>query len=254
LDVKQTQEAILSRKDRLPRHIAFIMDGNGRWAKKRGMPRIYGHREGVKSVRTMVETGVELGIEVMTFYTFSAENWKRPKKEVSALMKLLVSTIRQEVADLKKNNVSLHTIGCLEDLPEGPRRELEAAKEELSTNDGLKLVLALSYSSRREITSALNTLIANGVKEVSEADIGNTLDTADLPDPDLLIRTSGEYRLSNFMLWQLAYTELFVTGVYWPDFREKQLFEAILNYQSRERRFGATSEQLGQGKGEPGEQ
>ncbi len=248
--LKSLEEDLRAHAGRLPEHIAFIMDGNGRWAKERGMPRMFGHREGVKSVREMVETGVELGIKVMTFYTFSKENWRRPKSEVSGLMKLLVSTIRKEVEDLDKNNVRLRTIGQLEDLPPGPRAEFRAAMKQLEHNDGLLLVLALSYSGRREITQAVNRLLARGVKHVDERAFASALETADLPDPDLLIRTSGENRLSNFLLWQAAYTELYITDTYWPDFRRPQLIAAVHDFLHRERRFGRTSEQLIPSKGE----
>lgn len=220
------------------------MDGNGRWAKKRNLPRVFGHREGVNSVREMVEEGRNLGIEVMTFYTFSVENWKRPPKEVSALMQLLVSTIRKEVNDLEKNGVQLRTIGRLQDLPEGPRKELEIAKERLSKNNKLILNLALSYSGRADIVGMVSRLLKSNIKEIDEKIISDHLDTAGLPDPDLLIRTSGEMRLSNFLLWQCAYTELYVTQTYWPDFRKEQLYEALVSYKHRERRFGCTSEQL----------
>jgi len=208
------------------------------------MPRNYGHRSGVKSVRAMVEVGVELGIDVMTFYTFSTENWKRPKSEVSSLMKLLVSTLRKEVKDLDKNNVRLETIGRVQDLPEKTRKEFEAAKKALSGNDGLRLVIAISYSGREELTRAINQMLAEGVPEIDEKRISSYLDTADLPDPDLLIRTSGEKRLSNFLLWQMAYTELYITNTYWPDFRRPQLLEALVDYINRERRFGCISEQV----------
>lgn len=228
----------------LPRHVAFIMDGNGRWAKKRNLPRLLGHREGVKSVREMVEAGVDLGIEVMTFYTFSRENWKRPAKEVSALMHLLVSTIRREVEDLNRNNVRLRTIGRLEDLPEEPRRELLHAREHLSSNTGLVLNLAISYGGRQEIVEAVNRLLATGLKHVDEQAISEALETAGLPNPDLLIRTSGEHRLSNFLLWQCAYTELYISDTFWPDFRQPQLYRALLDFSRRERRFGCISEQL----------
>ncbi|HEX04658.1 MAG TPA: di-trans,poly-cis-decaprenylcistransferase [Bacteroidetes bacterium] len=242
-DERLTQE-VLSHSEKMPCHIAFIMDGNGRWAKKRGMARLLGHREGVRSVREMVEAGVELGVEAMTFFTFSKENWKRPKVEVSALMQLLVSTIRKEVKDLDSNNVTLRTIGCLEDLPDFPHRELEAAIEKLSHNDGLILTLAISYSGRQDIVRGVNRLLAKGVKDINEQNLAAELDTRDLPDPDLLIRTSGENRISNFLIWQLAYSELYITPTYWPDFRRRQLLEAISDYQHRERRFGCTSEQL----------
>lgn len=230
---------------RLPRHIAFIMDGNGRWARQRKLPRVFGHREGVNSVREMVEAGGDLGIEAMTFYTFSIENWKRPPKEVSALMQLLVSTIRKEVDDLDKNNVRLRTIGQMKDLPDRPREELEAAIDKLAHNNGLILNLALSYSGRQEIVGAVNKLLAEGAREVGEEKFSQALSTADLPDPDILIRTSGEYRISNFLLWQCAYTELFITDTFWPDFRKPNLYQALLDYTRRERRFGCTSEQLG---------
>lgn len=247
LDILERE--VKAAPERMPRHIAFIMDGNGRWAKQRNKPRVFGHNEGVKSVRTMVETGVELGVEVMTFYTFSQENWKRPAQEVSALMSLLVSTIRREVADLDKNNVRLKMIGNTEDLPEKPRAELEAAQTALAKNDGLLLVLALSYGSRGEILQAVNRLLAEGKSEITEEELSAALDTGGLPDPDLLIRTSGEFRLSNFLLWQSAYTELYVTDIYWPDFRKRELLEAIHEYQGRERRFGATSEQVAKPEG-----
>ncbi len=242
-ELQQLEKKVREVKN-LPSHIAFIMDGNGRWAKKRGLPRLLGHKEGVNSVREMVEAGADLGVKVMTFYTFSTENWKRPAQEVSALMQLLVTTIRHEVEDLDKNNVQLYTIGRLEDLPKVPRRELEFAKEKLKSNDGLILNLALSYSGRQEIVKAVKKIMDSGLGKVDEDEISRRLDTAGLPDPDLLIRTSGEFRLSNFLLWQCAYTELYVTPVYWPDFRRLELLRAIHEYQHRERRFGCTSEQL----------
>jgi undecaprenyl diphosphate synthase len=241
---EQLKLDITSNPVKMPRHIAFIMDGNGRWAKQRSLARVFGHREGVVSVREMVETGVELGIQAMTFFTFSSENWKRPKMEISALMQLLVSTIRKEVNDLDSNNVTLRTIGRLDDLPAVPRKELESAIDRLSKNDGLILTLALSYSGRGDIVRGVNRLLAKGVTEVTEKNLAAELDTGDLPDPDLLIRTSGERRISNFLIWQLAYSELFITPTYWPDFRQRALFEAIYDYQHRERRFGCTSEQL----------
>ena len=244
IDTKTLEEQVRSLPDKMPRHIAFIMDGNGRWAKKRALPRLFGHREGVKSVREMVEIGVDLGIEVMTFYAFSKENWKRPAQEVTGLMQLLLSTIRKEVDDLDQNNVRLKTIGALDDLPELQRREFELAMERLSKNTGLTLTLALSYSGRQEIVRAMQRLMAQGVTEITEEAIGGAMDTANLPDPDLLIRTSGELRISNFLLWQCAYTEIYVTDTYWPDFRKRQLLEAVWDYQNRERRFGCISEQL----------
>ncbi len=242
-DLKMLVEE-LRQAGELPRHIAFIMDGNGRWAKKRNLPRAIGHKEGVKSVRAMIEAGVELGIEVMTFFTFSTENWNRPPQEVSALMKLLLSSIRKEVDDLDANGVKLQTIGNLEDLPAAPRKELIAAKKRLAHNSKLTLNLAISYSGRQDIIGAFNRLIANGVKEVDEEMVSSAMETAGLPDPDLLIRTSGERRLSNFLLWQCAYTELYLTKILWPDFGKAELYKAILDYRHRERRFGSISEQL----------
>ncbi len=243
-------QARLKQTGNLPRHIAIIMDGNGRWARKRGLPRVAGHREGINSVRDIVEACGQLGIEVLTLYTFSVENWKRPKEEVSYLMTLLVRTIKREINDLQKNNVQLLLIGHLEDLPDITRKSLEEGIEKTKNNTGLKLVLALSYGGRREILDAVQKI----AKEVSEGKISpeeinkklfsNYLYTAGLPDPDLLIRTSGELRVSNFLLWQMAYTEMYITDVYWPDFRRKELYEAIQVYQKRERRFGLVSEQL----------
>lgn len=229
----------------LPKHIAFIMDGNGRWAKQRFLPRIAGHNRGVQTVREMVEIGTELKIEVMTFYTFSTENWKRPKIEVSALMNLLLESVNRELDDLIKNDVQLRVIGELENVPLKPRKVLQNAIDSTRNNQGLKLVLAISYSGRQEIIKAANKLIRDGVKEVTESKFAKYLDTKDIPDPDLLIRTSGEFRLSNFLLYQLAYSEIIVTSKFWPEFSNRDLFECILKYQRRERRFGKTSDQLG---------
>lgn len=228
----------------VPRHIAFIMDGNGRWARQRGLPRIAGHREGVRTVRKMVEAGPEIGVEVMTFYTFSQENWRRPATEVSALMELLVEAIDNEVEDLDRNQIRLRVIGELEQLPLQPRRAMERAIARLSGNNRMTLVLALSYSGRREILRAVNRLLSEGRSTVDEAGFSRFLDTAGLPDPDLLVRTSGELRLSNFLLYQLAYTEIVVTDRHWPDFDRLDLYQALRAYQSRERRFGLTSQQL----------
>ncbi len=240
----------LRKQGSLPRHIAIIMDGNGRWAKQRGLPRIAGHREGVRSVRDIVEACGELGIEVLTLYTFSTENWRRPQKEVSALMKLLLKTLRKEINDLVKNNVRLLTIGNLEKLPkiahQGMLEGIAATRE----NTGLKLNLALNYGGREEIVSAVQKIalmIQQGKIQPQEIDrkmISQFLYTEGLPDPDLLVRTSGEYRISNFLLWQLAYTEIYITDVLWPDFRRQNLYDAIRDYQGRERRFGKVSEQL----------
>ncbi len=231
---------LLSKIDRtrLPRHIAVIMDGNGRWAKKRGLPRLMGHRAGTESVREAVKVCGELGVEALTLYAFSTENWLRPASEVKGLMRLLVQTLRREVADLDKNNVRLRAIGRLSKLPPEVREELVRGQEALKGNTGLILTLALNYGSRQELVDAVQSLLDDGVKRVDEDEISRRLYTAGLPDPDLLIRTSGEYRLSNFLLWQSAYTELHISRDFWPDFRRRQMYEAILDYQSRERRFG----------------
>jgi undecaprenyl diphosphate synthase len=237
-------------RDRLPRHIAIIMDGNGRWAKERGEDRVYGHHEGVLSVREIVNSCAELGISYLTLYAFSTENWNRPKEEVNALMELLVNTIRKEIEELKKNNVRLHIIGDFESLPEVCQNELNEAKEITAANTGLNLVLALSYSSRWEMLQATKK-IAEDVKSgklspdnIDDDTFHQYLNTAPFPDPELMIRTSGEYRISNFLLYQLAYAELYFTPVHWPEFRKQHLYEALLNYQQRERRFGKTSEQI----------
>ena len=234
----------------VPGHIAIIMDGNGRWAKKHGKPRIFGHKNGVLSVRSVVEGAGEIGLKYLTLYAFSTENWKRPKVEVAALMQLLVATISNEVTALNKNNVRLLTIGDLKSLPGNCEKELQKAMDKTKNNTGLSLVLALSYSSKSEIVNAVKKI----AKEVSENKIdveditdnmfNNYMDTALIQDPELLIRTSGEYRLSNFLLWQIAYSELYFSDKLWPDFTKEDLFKAVVDYQSRERRFGMTSEQL----------
>lgn len=234
----------------LPKHVAIIMDGNGRWAKKQGKARVFGHKNGVQSVRDVTEAAAELGIPYLTLYAFSTENWNRPKFEVTALMSLLISTIRKEVKTLNKNKIRLQTIGNIEMLPDAARKELMEAIEQTSQNDRMTLILALSYSSKKEIINAVQTiaeLVKNDQIEVSEIDekvFSNALYTNKYPDPELMIRTSGETRISNFLLWQIAYAELYFTPVFWPDFRKEHFFEAILNYQNRERRFGMTSEQL----------
>jgi undecaprenyl diphosphate synthase len=235
---------------RLPSHIAIIMDGNGRWAKKKGMDRFHGHQEGVVSVRKIVEAAGELGIKHLTVYTFSTENWNRPKEEVDALMNLMVIAVQQETPDLMKNNVRLSAIGNMNHIPDYTRKNLEACMNETAQNTGLNLILALSYSSHWELTEALRN-ISREVKagkidpeEINKETITQFLNTKDIPDPDLLIRTGGEKRISNFLLWQLAYAELYFTDVFWPEFREENLYEAIWDYQTRERRFGKTSEQL----------
>jgi undecaprenyl diphosphate synthase len=220
------------------------MDGNGRWAKQRLLPRIAGHREGINSVREVVKVCGELKVEVLTLYTFSAENWRRPKHEVSALMQLLLKTINREADDLDKNNVRLKVIGKIEDLPIQPRIGMLRAIDRLQKNTGLILTLALSYGGRQEILDAVNKAISSGSEGLNEADFSDLMYTAGLPDPELLIRTSGELRISNFLLWQLAYTEIYVTDILWPDFRREELYQAISAFQKRERRFGQVSEQL----------
>lgn len=234
----------------LPNHVAIIMDGNGRWAKKRNLPRIAGHRGGIAAVRDIVEVCGELGIEVLTLYTFSTENWRRPRDEVSALMKLLLRTLRNEIDELVQNNVRLMAVGDIRSLPENARQGILWGIEETKQNSGLILNLALSYGGREEIITAVQQ-IAEEVQQgklkpeaIDEETIHHHLYTSSLPDPDLLIRTSGEFRISNFLLWQLAYTEIYITDVLWPDFRRKDLYKAIEDYQRRERRFGKVSEQL----------
>ncbi|NLR65252.1 isoprenyl transferase [Chitinophaga varians] len=237
---------------RLPRHIAIIMDGNGRWAKERGQDRLYGHHEGVESVRNIVETCAELGIGYLTLYAFSTENWDRPVYEVNGIMELLVNTIRKEVGTLSKNNIRLNVIGDMSMLPPQAQQEMEEAIALTSHNTGLNLIMALSYSARWEIVNAAQK-IALDVKKGTLDPASVTPDvwekylcTAGLPDPELMIRTSGECRISNFLLYQLAYAELYFTETRWPDFRNEHLYQAILNYQTRERRFGKTSEQIQQ--------
>lgn len=237
-------------KNSLPTHVAIIMDGNGRWAQKKGNQRIFGHKNGVKAVRDTVEGAAELGIKYLTLYAFSTENWNRPKKEVDALMSLLISTINSETDTLIKNNVRLLTIGDITGLPSGVSKNLKELISKTSNNTGLSLVLALNYSSRWEIVNAVKDLVAEfqdnpiEISKITNEFFEKYLNTKDIPDPDLLIRTSGEYRISNFLVWQIAYTELFFTEVLWPDFRRNHLFEAIINFQKRERRFGKTSEQV----------
>lgn len=237
-------------RNRMPQHVAIIMDGNGRWAKSRGKDRSFGHMEGVVSVRKVVEAATELGLKYLTLYTFSTENWSRPDEEVQALMGLLVSAIHRETPDLMKNNVRLLAIGDLTRLPADARTTLMQCIEETSSNDGTSIVLALSYSSRWELVEAVKALSTEVLEKkiipnnITEAMVSEHLSTRGIPDPDLLIRTGGEKRISNFLMWQLSYAELYFTDVYWPDFREEELYEAVLDYQCRERRFGKTSEQL----------
>jgi undecaprenyl diphosphate synthase len=236
--------------DKVPRHIAIIMDGNGRWAKQKGMPRVLGHQSGVKSVREVTEGAGEIGVKFLTLYAFSTENWSRPVTEVTALMSLLVETIRNEIEDLHKNNVRLTAIGDLEALPPATHKALLEGIERTKNNDRMTLVLALNYSAKWEILRATRQLaeqVRDGqirAEDIDDAAFSNALSTRGIPDPELLIRTSGETRISNFLLWQIAYTELYFTSVLWPDFRKKDLFEAVLSFQNRERRFGKTSEQV----------
>lgn len=237
-------------KDHLPRHIAIIMDGNGRWAKEKGEDRLFGHFHGVESVRNIVEGCAELGIGYLTLYAFSTENWDRPEYEVVGLMELLVNTIRQEVESLDKNNIRLHVIGDMSMLPEYARKELDEALEITKDNTGLNLVMALSYSGRWELLNAVKNIAHDvklgrlAVEEIDQDTLQRFLCTRNFPDQELMIRTSGEFRISNFLLYQLAYAELYFTNVRWPDFRKENLYEAILDYQARERRFGKTSDQL----------
>jgi undecaprenyl diphosphate synthase len=235
---------------RLPRHIAIIMDGNGRWAKEKGEDRLFGHFHGVESVRDIVEGCAELGVEYLTLYAFSTENWDRPENEVNALMELLVDTIRKEVETLNKNNIRLHVIGDMKMLPEYAQDELKEALEMTSPSTGLNLIMALSYSSRWELVNAVKNIGLDvkagkiNPETITHKTLERYLCTSDLPDPELMIRTSGEYRISNFLLYQLAYAELYFTNTRWPDFRKENLYEAILDFQRRERRFGKISEQL----------
>ncbi|MCM4169489.1 Ditrans,polycis-undecaprenyl-diphosphate synthase ((2E,6E)-farnesyl-diphosphate specific) [Arenibacter antarcticus] len=237
-------------KKALPKHIAIIMDGNGRWAKQQGKLRIFGHENGVKTVRRTVEDCAKLGVEFLTLYTFSTENWNRPKLEVDMLMRLLVSSLKKELATLKKNNIRLNTIGNIATLPKRAHKELLDVMSKTSENTGMTLTLALSYGAREELKNAIQQIaikVKNNIispEIIDETIINNHLYTHNLPDVDLLIRTSGEHRISNFLLWQIAYAELYFIDVFWPDFTEHHLLEAIKNYQNRERRFGKTSEQL----------
>jgi len=230
----------------LPKHIAITMDGNGRWAKSKGKLRIFGHKNGVKAVRDTVEGAAEIGIEYLTLYAFSSENWNRPEKEVNALMTLLVSAVNKETKTLMDNNIRLSTIGDINKLPSKAQKELQEAISKTKDNTRMNLVLALSYSGRGEILNAVKNIIKDRKEpeEINEATFQQYLTTKSVPDPELLIRTSGEYRISNFLLWQIAYSELYFTETLWPDFRRVDLYKAILNYQSRERRFGKTTEQL----------
>lgn len=235
---------------KLPQHIAVIMDGNGRWAKEHGKPRIWGHRNGVKAVREVTEAAAEIGIKWLTLYAFSTENWNRPRMEVGALMDLLVSTIREELETMNKNNIKLNAIGDIDLLPHRTKKALQEGIENTKNNTRMTLTLALNYSARWEITQAMRKVAAKAkenqlqAEEIDESTVASFLTTADIPDPELLIRTSGEHRISNFLLWQIAYTELYFSDIYWPDFEREEFYSAILDFQQRERRFGKTSEQL----------
>lgn len=239
---------MLIEQGQIPEHIAIIMDGNGRWAKSRGNIRSYGHKAGVDSVRDITEACAQIGVKYLTLYAFSTENWERPKMEVNALMRLLASSLRKEADNLKENDIKLETIGQIDRFPEKCQRELQEAKDLTKDNDRLQLCLALSYSGRWDITEAVKKLghsIKDGDIDPDDIDddtISAHLSTADVPDPELIIRTSGEYRISNFLLWQLAYSELYITETYWPDFRRNELYKAIQSFQQRERRFGKLSE------------
>lgn len=235
--------SLLERLDpsRLPKHIAVIMDGNGRWAKKRGLPRIEGHRAGADSVRAVLEYCARLQIPYLTLYAFSSENWKRPRDEVNGLWRILRTVIKKELPALKENGIKVNPIGRIKDLPEQVRKELEFAKAETKGGDKLTMSVALNYSARLELVDSFNKIISSGKNHsipVTEEDIQNNLYTAGIPDPDLLIRSSGEFRISNFLLWQIAYSEIFITPVLWPDFRGNNILEAVIDFQRRDRRFG----------------
>lgn len=236
--------------DKIPRHIAVIMDGNGRWAKQKGKPRVFGHRNGVKAVRETTEAAAELGVEYLTLYAFSTENWNRPKLEVQALMSLLVETIKSEINTLNDNNIRLQAIGEISKLPKSSYTALLNGMESTKDNKRMTLVLALNYSAKWEIMKAVKELAQQveagllSADQINEHTFANALSTKGMPDPELLIRTSGETRISNFLLWQIAYSELYFTPTFWPDFRKDDLYKAILNYQDRERRFGKISEQV----------
>lgn len=237
-------------QQRVPQHVAIIMDGNGRWAKQKGHMRIFGHRHGVKAVRAAIEAGAELGVKYLTMYAFSTENWTRPQQEVSALMELLVSTIEDELPTLMKNGIRLETIGNIQQLPAKCQEQLKKTKAKTAGNDRLTLVLALSYSGRWDIIEAVKKVaqqVEDGelkASEIDEESLNRALSTAEYPHPDLLIRSSGEQRISNFLMWEIAYSELYFTPVLWPDFTKDDFYRAIVDYQSRERRFGKTSEQI----------
>ena len=249
MPIKDIEDSIIN-KNNIPKHIAIIMDGNGRWAKAHSLPRIAGHKEGIDSVRAITKKCGDIGVKHLSLYTFSSENWSRPIKEVKALMGLLLLTIRREIKDLNKNNVRLTTIGNMSDLPDDARKGMEEGLKITENNSGLNLILALSYGGRQEILKMVQSIARKAIngeiepEKLSESDIVNELDTAKIPDPDLLIRTGGDQRISNFLLWQIAYSEIYVTDTYWPEFKEKELLDAVADFQDRERRFGRISEQL----------
>lgn len=238
------------QKDKLPQHVAIIMDGNGRWAKQKGLLRVFGHEKGAKAVKKVVESSAELGVKFLTLYAFSTENWNRPKIEVNTLMKLLIKSLKKEVKTLQDNNIKLMAIGCLKDLPQKAFKELTQVIEQTKNNTAMTLTLALSYGSREELINAVREIshkVKNNIiseETIDELIINEHLYTQNLPDVDLLIRTSGEQRISNFLLWQIAYAELYFTNILWPDFKKQDLHDALINYQNRERRFGKTSEQI----------
>lgn len=237
-------------RNNIPQHIAIIMDGNGRWAQKKGAMRIFGHRNALTAVRESIEVSAEIGVQYLTLYAFSTENWARPQDEIKALMEILINSITDEVPTMMKNNIRLSSIGDIKSLPPSAQAKLQEAKEITSMNTGLTVFLALSYSGRWEIENALKEIVKKVVEgqitieQISQQVIADHLDTKGVPDPELLIRTSGELRISNFLLWQLAYTELYFTEILWPDFRKEHLLEAVLDYQRRERRFGKTTAQI----------
>jgi len=237
-------------KNNIPKHIAIIMDGNGRWAKKQGMKRVFGHKNGVRSVSEALEAAGEIGVEYLTLYAFSTENWNRPKLEINALMDLLVGSLEKELPKMQKNNIRLQTIGDTDSLPSNCKRKLQDVIDKTKDNTGLTLVLALSYSSRWEISAALKNFALDvqsnnvDIDKIDEETLRNYLETKHIPDPELMLRTSGESRISNFLLWQMAYTEFMFIDKYWPEFRQDDFFEAVYRFQNRERRFGKTSDQL----------
>ncbi len=250
----ENSDAVKQKKLKLsgeiPRHIAIIMDGNGRWAKQKSLPRFAGHKAGVDSVRDIIEVASQLGVKYLTLYTFSSENWKRPKDEVSTLMRLLVHTLQKEIKRLCNENIRVKTIGDFSALPQKVRQEFTEALEKTKNNDKMQLIIAISYGSRNEIVEAVKKMIHDHehrklkCEDITPDTLSSYLDTAGIPDPDLLIRTSGEFRISNFLLWQIAYSEIYISDVFWPDFRRNHLYDAIKNFQSRERRFGKVSEQI----------